>query len=105
MGAAFLGEMYGGMRYSNERAERDHAAAMAQRECTPEEAQRWQQQRMDGYRAARGDITWHAGPRITLADEPPEIPGECGAQYVARHVGHAWELGYSAAWRYHYAGR
>lgn len=71
-----------------------------QRECTPEEGQHWQQQRSDGYAAARGDILWNQGPRIPLVDEPGEVPGETGAQYVARHVGQAWELGYSAAWRW-----
>ncbi len=73
-----------------------------QRECTPEEGKRWQEQRSEGYRVALGDIKWNAEPRIPLVDEPREVPGETGAQYVARHVSQAWELGYSAAWRWEY---
>ena len=73
---------------------------MIQRECTPEEGQLWQERYGDGYAAARGDILWNAGPRIDLIEIPAELPGECGAQYAARHVGQAWEIGYTAAWRF-----
>ena len=29
---------------------------------------------------------------------PAELPFESGAQYVARHVGQAWLIGYARAW-------
>ena len=76
------------------------AASVVQRECTPAEGKCWQEQRCEGYRVARGDILWDQEPRIPLVGEPAEVPGETGAQYVARHVGQAWELGYAAAWRW-----
>lgn len=75
-----------------------------QRECTEAEGQLWQERHGDGYRAGRGDGRWNRAPRIDLIDIPPELPGECGAQYVARHVGIAWEIGYTHAYRYE-AGR
>lgn len=71
-----------------------------QRECTPDEAARWQANYSEGYRVARGDILWNQQPRIGLVAIPPEIPFETGAQYVARHVDDAWAIGYTAAWRY-----
>lgn len=73
---------------------------MRQRECTPEEAQRWTREHSDGYQAGRGDGRWGRAPRIPLIEIPPDLPGECGAQYVARHIGIAWQIGYSGAYRY-----
>ena len=73
---------------------------MARIECTPAQAAEWQSQYGDGYRTARGDITWNAGPRVALVDIPAEDPYETGAEYVARHVRQAWAIGYAAAWRY-----
>jgi hypothetical protein len=70
------------------------------RECTPEEGQRWQRDHSDGYATGRADGYWHRAPRIELIKIPPDIPGETGAAYVARHVGIAWQIGYSAAYRY-----
>jgi len=72
---------------------------MARRECTPEEARQWSGQYQDGYMAARGDILWHAGPRIELIEIPPEDPYVTGSEYVAMHVGMAWAIGYTAAWQ------
>ena len=73
---------------------------MTHRECTPEEAKRWTHDYSDGYAAGRGDGRWNRAPRIPLIDVPPDIPGETGSAYVARHVGIAWQIGYSAAYRY-----
>jgi hypothetical protein len=73
-------------------------------ECTAEQAQQWERRFSDGYRAARGDIGGNAGPRIELAPGvPADVPGENGAEYVARHVGRAWEIGYVSAWEYELA--
>ena len=71
-----------------------------QRECTLEEGQRWQAQYSEGYRVARGDIRWNQPPRVALVAVPEELPFECGAQYVARHVGQAWVIGYTRAWEW-----
>ena len=73
---------------------------MAHRECTPEEAQTWTREHGDGQAVGRGDGRLNRPPRIPLIEIPPDLPGECGAQYVARHVGIAWQLGYSRAYRY-----
>lgn len=72
----------------------------SQRECTPDEAQRWTERYREGYRVARGDIQWNQEARIQLVVIPPERPFETGAQYVARHVADAWAIGYTAAWRF-----
>ena len=73
-------------------------AAEVQRECTPAEGEQWSAQYSEGYRVARGDIRWNAGPRVELVPIPAELPFETGAQYVARHVGQAWQIGYARAW-------
>jgi len=73
---------------------------MAHRECTPEEAQRWTREHRDGYAAGRGDGRWGRAPRIDLIEVPPDIPGETGSAYVARHVGIAWQIGYSSGYEY-----
>ena len=73
-----------------------------QRECTPEEGERWSSQYGEGYRVARGDIQWNQPPRVDLVVIPAELPFECGAQYVARHVGQAWLIGYARAWAWEY---
>lgn len=73
---------------------------MRQRECTAEEGERWRRDRGDGYQAGRGDGRWNRPPRIPLIEVPPDLPGECGAQYVARHVGIAWQMGYAEGYRY-----
>ena len=66
-----------------------------QRECTAEEGQRWQERHGEGYRVGRGDARC-GRERIDLINVPPERPAEeTGAQYVARHVGIAWEIGYT----------
>lgn len=70
------------------------------RGTSPRPLTRWVEQRTEGYRVACGDILWNQPPRVPLVSEPAEVPGECGAQYVARHVDRAWELGYAAAWRW-----
>lgn len=74
--------------------------AERQRECTPEEGERWQAQYADGARVGAGDGRFGREPRIPLVEEPAEIPGECGSQYVARHVDRAWQIAYSHAYRY-----
>ncbi len=76
-----------------------------QRECTPEEAQLWQARFGDGLSHGHSDGRWNREPRIPLMDQPADIPGECGAQYVARHVAIAWELGYSHAYLWEMAHR
>lgn len=75
-------------------------AAPVQPECTAAQGATWQARHSDGYQAGRGDTRRGHGNRIALIDVPPELPGENGAQYVARHVGIAWEIGYTEAWRY-----
>jgi hypothetical protein len=72
----------------------------ARNECTAEQGAEWQAKYSDGYRAARSDVLWNADPRIALVTIPPEMPGETGAEYVARHVGQAWEIGYTAGYRF-----
>jgi hypothetical protein len=79
------------------------ATAVVQRECSAEEGQRWQSRFGEGYRAGRDDVRWNAGPRIPLIEVPEEHPGECGAQYVARYVDLAWEIGYTRAYVYEMA--
>ena len=76
------------------------ATAARPRECTPEEGQRWQHDYTEGYRVGRGDVRWNQAPRIPLIEIPPEDPFESGAVYVARHVGIAWQIGYTRAYRY-----
>lgn len=73
-----------------------------QRECTPDEGALWSAQYSEGYRVGRGDIAWNAGPRVELVAIPAELPYETGAQYVARHVGQAWAIGYARAWAWEY---
>lgn len=73
---------------------------MTHRECTAGEARRWTHDHSDGQAAGRGDGRWNRAPRVPLIDIPADIPGETGAAYVARHVGIAWQIGYSAAYRY-----
>ena len=73
---------------------------MSHRECTAEEGQRWQHDHSDGYAAGRGDGRWDRAPRIPLIDIPPDIPGETGSAYVARHVGNAWAIGYATGYQY-----
>jgi hypothetical protein len=68
-----------------------------QRECTPEESQLWRERYSDGYKAGRGDVQWNSVRGDLVIDIPAELPGECGAQYVARHVGIAWQIGYTSA--------
>jgi hypothetical protein len=69
-------------------------------ECTPQEGERWREQYSDGYSTGRGDVRWGAPPRIQLITVPGEMPGETGAEYVARHVGRAWEIGYTRAYQF-----
>ncbi|HMH89936.1 MAG TPA: hypothetical protein VK586_02500 [Streptosporangiaceae bacterium] len=76
------------------------AATQTQRECTAEEAAVWRARHSDGYQAGRGDARCGHGNRFELIEVPAELPGENGAQYAARHVGIAWEIGYTSAWRY-----
>ena len=71
-----------------------------QRECTSEESQRWRRDYTDGYQAGRGDARWNAAARIPLIVIPPEVPSESGAAYVARHLGIAWQIGYTRAYRF-----
>lgn len=66
-----------------------------QRECTAEEGARWQEQHSEGYRVGRGDARCGRPERIDLIAIPPELPGECGAQYVARYVDIAWQIAYT----------
>ena len=78
---------------------------MARVECTPEQAVQWQDKFSDGYRTARGDITWGQEPRVELVPIPAEQPYETGAEYVARHVAQAWMIGYASAWRWEFGRR
>jgi hypothetical protein len=73
---------------------------MARSECTAEQGAQWQEGYSAGYRASRSDVQWNAEPRIALVEIPPELPGETGAEYVARHAGQAWAIGYTAGYRY-----
>lgn len=81
------------------------ATVTAPRMCTPEEGQRWQHDYSEGYRVGRGDARWNAAPRIGLIEIPAELPGEYGAQYVARCVGIAWQIGYTRAYRFETRGQ
>ncbi len=69
-------------------------------ECTPEQNERWRTQYSEGYRVGRGDVQWNAEPRIPLVSIPAEMPGETGAEYVAKHAGLAWQIGYARAYRF-----
>lgn len=77
---------------------------MPRTECTAEQGQQWRDQYTDGYRAGRGDARGNAAPRVPLISVPPEIPGETGAEYVARYVEQAWPIGYASGYRFE-AGR
>lgn len=68
--------------------------AMTRPEATPEQAARWKRQHSDGYRAGRGDARARS-QRMALVDVPAELPGETGAQYVARCLPDAWAIGYT----------
>lgn len=72
----------------------------AQAECTEEQGATWRERHSDGYQAGRGDARRGHGNRFELIEVPAELPGENGAQYVARHVGIAWSIGYAEAWAY-----
>jgi len=67
-------------------------------ECTAEQAGLWAERYQDGYRTGRGDARWNAAPRIELIAIPAEVAYETGAQYVARHVSIAWQIGYTRAY-------
>jgi hypothetical protein len=69
-------------------------------ECTAAQGALWQERYGEGYRVGRGDVRWGAAPRIDLVEIPAEDPYETGAEYVARHVGQAWAIGYARAWAY-----
>lgn len=71
-----------------------------QRECTAQEGERWQRRYSEGYQMGKSDARWNQPARIQIIPKPPELPYECGSQYVARHVSQAWEIGYSDAWRF-----
>ena len=71
-----------------------------QRECTPEEAAKWVSDRNEGYVRGLWDARQSRLPAVPIGDAPAEVPGECGAQYVARHVGIAWQLAYVEGWRW-----
>jgi len=73
---------------------------MTHRECTAEEGQQWQRDHSGGYAAGRGDGRQDRAPRTGLIGIPADVPGETGASYVARHLGIAWQIGYSAAYRF-----
>ena len=64
-------------------------------ECTPEQGEQWQAQYGDGYAAGRGDGRRGGDRDGALIDIPAEAPGETGAEYVARHLGSAWRIGYT----------
>lgn len=72
-------------------------------ECTPEQGQLWQAQYGDGYSAGRGDGKGCGSRDGALIDIPAELPGENGAEYVARHAELAWRIGYTRAWDYEHA--
>lgn len=73
---------------------------MTRKECTAEQAEQWHEEHGEGYRTGRGDARWNASPRIPLIEIPPELPYETGAEYVARHAGQAWQIGYTRAYRF-----
>jgi hypothetical protein len=66
-------------------------------ECTAEQGAEWQARYSDGYRTGRGEAP-SGNSRIPLIYVPPELPFENGAQYVARWVSFAWEIGYTQGW-------
>jgi hypothetical protein len=69
-----------------------------QRECTPQEGQTWHDRYSVGYRLGRDDLIIRRTVRESwLIEIPAELPGENGAQYVARHVEIARQIGYTGA--------
>jgi len=75
-----------------------------QREATADESAQWQRQYTAGYEHGRSDARFQPGPRDgALIDIPAEVPGETGAQYVARHLPVAWRVGYARAWEFYSA--
>src|SRR5262249_39048894 len=75
-----------------------------QRECTEEEGNRWQAEHKRGYEQGRSDSRWsQVRPDLVLAEIPPELPYETGAQYVARYVDLAYRVGYTGAVRWYSA--
>jgi len=77
-----------------------------QRECTAEEGELWTARYTEGYRCGRSDMrssTGHLRWPERVISIPADVPGESGAQYVARHFGIAWQIGYSRAYLYYSA--
>lgn len=75
------------------------------RECSAEESELWRAEYTEGYRVGRGDAHALPYPRVRegwlLPSIPAELPGETGAQYVARNVSQARQVGYTRAWLYY----
>lgn len=74
------------------------ATLTVQPEATADVGQLWRERYSDGYRTGRGDAHWGAAPRIDLIVMPAEVAYETGAEYVARHVAIAWQIGYTRAY-------
>jgi hypothetical protein len=72
-------------------------------ECTPEQGKQWQTRYTDGYCHGRRDARDGRINRAYVVAIPAELPMETGAQYVTRHLGQAWEIGYTAAVHYQVA--
>jgi hypothetical protein len=70
------------------------------REATPEESALWQARYGSGYSRGRTDGQWGDVDGCLLIDVPGEIPGECGSRYVARHLGIAYQIGYTRGVQY-----
>ena len=64
-------------------------------ECTAAQGEQWQAQYGEGYAVGRRCAQWGDSREGALIDIPPEMPGETGSRYVARHIALAWRIGYT----------
>ena len=69
-------------------------------ECTAAQGEQWQAQYGEGYAVGRRCAQWGDSREGALIDIPPEVPGECGSVYAARHLGIAWRIGYTDGWTF-----
>lgn len=73
------------------------AASAVQRECTADEGSQWKERYTTGYQHGRSDMLNGSVRERVLLSPPAEVPGETGAQYVARHADLAYRIGYTRA--------
>ncbi len=75
-------------------------------ECTPEQGEQWARDHGDGYSYGRYDGRYGRPARDgALISVPADRPYETGAQYITRHLGDAWRIGYTRAYEYETARR